>query len=120
LAASSIDGIVEASGALAPTERERAMAKFVLSFRAATDRQADADQEAAWGKWFEQIGASVAEWGHRVGRVSALGSAKSSSDALAGYVVVEADDLSAAVSIAEGCPGLRHGGGVEVGEAVDA
>ena len=87
------------------------MSKFVLSFRAATDRQPDADQETAWTKWFEQIGGSVAAWGHRVGQVRGLGTAKGSSGALAGYLVIEADDFSAAVSIAEGCPGLRYGGG---------
>ena len=65
------------------------MSKFVLSFRAATDRQPDADQETAWTKWFEQIGGSVAEWGHRVGQVRGLGTAKGSSGALAGYLVTK-------------------------------
>jgi hypothetical protein len=96
------------------------MSNFVLSFRGQSDRVVSADEESAWAAWFEQIGGSVADFGHRVGRVSALGSASNAPDALAGYVVIEAADLDAAVSIASGCPGLRHGGGVEVGEAMDA
>ena len=96
------------------------MSNFVLSFRGLSDRTVGADEESAWSAWFQQIGGSVADFGHRVGHVSALGSASNAPDALAGYVVIEAADLAAAVSIASGCPGLRHGGGVEVGEAVDA
>jgi hypothetical protein len=93
------------------------MSNFVLSFRGESDRAVEADEESAWAAWFQEIGSSVADFGHRVGRVSALGSAGNARDTLAGYVVIEADDLDAAVSIAQGCPGLRHGGGVEVGEA---
>ena len=33
-----------------------------------------------------------------------------------GYSLVTADDIEAAVEQAEGCPGLRDGFGVEVGE----
>jgi hypothetical protein len=34
-------------------------------------------------------------------------------------VVVDAADFDAAVEVAKGCPGLSHGGGVEVGEAIE-
>ena len=95
------------------------MSNFVLSFRDQSDRAVGADEQSAWAAWFQQIGGSVADFGHRVGHVSALGSASTARDALAGYVVIEAADLDAAVSIASGCPGLRNGGGVEVGEAMD-
>jgi hypothetical protein len=33
--------------------------------------------------------------------------------------VINADDLDAAVIVAKGCPGLQHGGGVEVGAIID-
>jgi hypothetical protein len=36
--------------------------------------------------------------------------------ALGGYSLIKADDLQAAVALAEGCPVLNEGGGVEVGE----
>ncbi len=97
------------------------MSTFVLSFRGRSDRTASAEEEAAWGQWFQEIGGSVADFGHRVGRVTALGSAASSgtgSDVLTGYVLVNADDLEGAVALAKGCPGLQHDGGVEVGETI--
>jgi hypothetical protein len=95
------------------------MAKFVLSFRGRQGRTVSGDEEAEWGAWFGEIGGSIADFGHRVGRVRALGDGASDKSALAGYVVVTAADLDAAVELANGCPGLRHGGGVEVGEAME-
>lgn len=95
------------------------MSNFVLSFRGQPGRTVGADEEAEWGQWFQKIGDSIVDFGHRVGRMSALGTSRSEGDALAGYVVVAANGLEEAVALAKGCPGLRHGGGVEVGEAVD-
>jgi hypothetical protein len=97
------------------------MSSYVLSFRGRYDRAADAGQEAEWGRWFGEIGGSVTDFGHRVGRATTLGAtgAADSQDVLTGYVVITADDFDAAVAVAKGCPGLKHGGGVEVGEAVE-
>ncbi len=91
------------------------MGKYVFSFRGQPDRKATAEDEAAWGRWFEQIGSSVADFGNRVSEARVVGTGPT-ADTLTGYVVVDADSLEAAVSLAEGCPGLRQGGGVEVGE----
>lgn len=97
------------------------MSTYVLSFRGQNDRPSDPDQEAAWGRWFQEIGSNVVDFGHRVGRVSALGSdATEGGTVLTGYVVISADDLQAAVAVAEGCPALKRGGSLEVGETVDA
>jgi hypothetical protein len=101
---------------------EVSMSNYVLSFRGAPDRTVSAGEEAAWGQWFQEIGGSVADFGHRVGRVSSLGSGgtdRSSQSVLTGYVVITAEDLETAVAVAKGCPGLQHGGSVEVGETVD-
>ena len=94
------------------------MASFVISFRSSLNSRPDASEEAEWQRWFGQLGSTVTEFGHRVGRVKALGGGESRGDALAGYIVIGAEDLDRAVEIAQGCPGLRHGRGVEVGEAV--
>jgi hypothetical protein len=93
------------------------MSNFVFSFRAPGNRRLDAAEEAAWGDWFQKIGANVADFGHRVGDTSPLGNCGSDS-MLGGYVVVTADSLEAAVALANGCPGLQQGGGVEVGATV--
>ncbi len=94
------------------------MAKYVLAFRSHPDRTASADEEAAWGKWFGELGDTVADFGNRVGRAQMLGSASEPGNALSGYVVINADDFDAAVALAQGCPGLRSGGQVEVGETI--
>ena len=94
------------------------MATFVLSFRSQKERAPDAGEGAAWGDWFQRIGASISDPGNRVGRSSALGN-YGPDTALSGYTIVKADDLEAAISLAKGCPGLEHGGGVEVGTIVD-
>ena len=94
------------------------MSQYVLSFRAPKVRPLDTEEEAAWGEWFQQIGAHVAEFGHRVGETSPLGNCGTDT-VLGGYIVLTADNLDAAVTVAEGCPGLRQGGGVEVGTTVD-
>ena len=93
------------------------MATFVLSFRGPEGRNATAEEEAEWGAWFGELGGSVTS-GERVGRVQALGDG-GDGVTLTGYAVVTAANFDAAVDLAKGCPGLRHGGGVEVGETVD-
>jgi hypothetical protein len=37
---------------------------------------------------------------------------------LTGYIVINADDLGAAVQLASGCPGLAHDVSVEVAEVI--
>lgn len=98
------------------------MASYVLSFRSRADRKAGPDEEAAWGKWFGEIGGQITDFGHRVGRATALGREAGSDGgevALSGYVVITADGFDDAVAVAAGCPGLKNGGQVEVGEVVE-
>jgi hypothetical protein len=100
--------------------RRSAMPSYVFSFRTKVDRQLTADQESAWPQWFQEIGASVLDGGHRVVRSQGLGRARSNEDALGGYVIVNADDFASALALARGCPALAQGGGVEVGEVGEA
>jgi hypothetical protein len=93
------------------------VSSFIFSFRGDKDRTLSADEEAAWGQWFGEIGASIADMGSRVGQTSVVGSGRS-ANVLTGYTVITADDLKAATALAEGCPALRQGGGVEVGELI--
>ncbi len=93
------------------------MSNYVLSFRSKSDQAPDPEQEAAWGRWFGEIGASIVDFGNRVGRATTLGETAPST-VLAGYMLIKADSYDAAVALAQGCPGLAHGGAVEVGETV--
>jgi hypothetical protein len=95
------------------------MSNYILVFRVENGRIPNAEQEAAWGQWFGQIGASIVDAGNRVGKATTLGNSAPGT-VLGGYTVIKADDYDAAVAVAEGCPGLKYGGGVEVGEFVPA
>ena len=92
------------------------MSSYVLVFRMPRDANAQPGEEAAWGKWFQELGGTVTDFGHRVGQATTLGAA--SAQQLSGYVVIGADDMEHAALLAKGCPGLQHGGSVEIGEAI--
>jgi hypothetical protein len=98
------------------------MPSYVLSFRGRANRVAGPDEEAAWGKWFGEIGGQITDFGHRLGRVHSLGAGATGDgeEVLTGYVVITADDFDDAAGIAAGCPALKSGGHVEVGETVEA
>lgn len=97
------------------------MSNYVLAFHGHNDHSAGAEEEAAWGRWFQELGGAVVDFGNRVGRATALGAAGANGadgTVLTGYVVIAAEDFESAVALAKGCPGLLHGGGVEIGETV--
>ena len=94
------------------------MSKFAFSFRAPKHRTLNQAEEAAWGEWFGKIRANIADFGSRVGEGRPLGN-HGTDTVLGGYLVINADDLDAAITVAKGCPGLQQGGGVEVGAIVD-
>lgn len=94
--------------------------KCMLVFRGQVGRSLSAEEVAQWPAWFEQIKESIADFGSRVGSVRDVGAGAGRSDVLSGYIVVKADSLEAAATLAGGCPALQQGGSVEVGELVDA
>lgn len=94
--------------------------KYVLSFRGQVGRRLTAEEEARWPTWFEQIKDSIADFGNRVGEVREVGPGAERSDALSGYIIINADTLDSAATLARGCPILQQGGSIEVGELVDA
>jgi hypothetical protein len=97
------------------------MSNYVFSYRRPSNQAPDATQDAAWGRWFGEIGASVVDPGSRVGKVTALGlSDTDDGTVLTGYSIVSVENFEAAVAMAKGCPGLGYGGAVEVGETVPA
>jgi hypothetical protein len=93
------------------------MPKFIFSYRFAKDYDAfaDPDADAAWREFLNtDIAPSVVEPGWPVfERTSVVGEAGPSTQ-LGGYSGVNADNLDAALSMAERCPSLARKGGVEV------
>jgi hypothetical protein len=95
------------------------MGNYVLTFRAPNGRVPTAEEEARWPQWFEKIGGQITDPGNRVGQVRGAGGPER-PDVLAGYIVISAESMDAAVAVAEGCPMLLQGGSVEVGEVIAA
>jgi hypothetical protein len=93
------------------------MPNYVLSFRSNPQGALTANQEPSWYQWFKDIGGSIVEPGNRVGESRTLGNAQGKT-VLAGYSVIAADNLDAAVAVAKGCPGLAQDGAVDVAEII--
>ena len=78
----------------------------------------------AWGAWFGSMGKSVIDGGNPVGKSSTVkpdGSMSHDGGAnpAGGYSLIEAKDLAEAHAKAKGCPLLKHGGSVEIAQAID-
>ena len=104
------------------------MAKYVLAdhggHRMPETEEGMYDLMAAWSAWFSGMGGSLLDGGNPVGAAKTINSDGSVSDGggvnpLAGYSLIEAGSLDAAVDIAKGCPVIGNGGSVEVAEAMD-
>lgn len=99
------------------------MAKFVLAYHGgagmAETEEAMAEVMAAWGAWFEGLGAAVVDGGAPTAESKTVSpdgsvSAGKSADPLGGYSILEATSLDAATEMAKGCPVLTNGGRVDV------
>lgn len=86
---------------------------------------AKAKELAAWGSWFETLGAAVVDVGNPVGRAQTIDSSGAVSEGgganpSSGYSILQADSLDDAVGLAKGCPVIHSGGSVEVAETFRA
>ncbi len=102
------------------------MAKFVLIYSGGGPMpQSEVEREAvmaAWTGWFGGLGSAVVDAGNPFGGSSTVtsgGAADGTSSGVNGYSILDAEDLSAAVEMAKGCPMLFAGGTVEVHEALE-
>lgn len=75
----------------------------------------------AWEYWFTELGSAVADRGHPLGARQTVAPHGRVGDGgeVDGYTLITADDLSAAIEKAKGCPVLADGGTVEVGECLE-
>lgn len=104
------------------------MAKYVLAYhgghRTPETEEGMNNLMAAWSTWFDGMGGSLLDGGNPVGAAKTINSDGSVSDGgganpLAGYSLIEAGSIDAALDIAKGCPVIGNGGSVEVAEATD-
>lgn len=101
------------------------MAKYLFAYKGGGMASTDAEREAAmaeWGAWFGEFGPAIIDCGNpiAVSKVVTSGGVADGggTGAVTGYTLIEADSLDAAAGLADGCPVLKHGGSVEVGETV--
>ena len=96
------------------------MAKYVFSYRVPSDYEPNgAETFAEWQAWLGAMGPSLVDFGEAVADNAAVGEVASGATRLAGYSVVVAADMDAALAIAKGSPALQAGGGVEVGTVME-
>jgi hypothetical protein len=95
------------------------MAQFLFSYRTPADyAPARPDSLSAWAAWFQGMGDQLVDAGQPVRESRQIGDC-GAGQRLAGYTVVTADTVEEALTLAQGCPGLQRGFGVEVGALAD-
>ncbi|MDX6336359.1 MAG: hypothetical protein QOG05_3699 [Streptosporangiaceae bacterium] len=95
------------------------MATFLFSYRMPADYQAGRpDAIANWTAFFKGLGDHVVDQGRPVAETAELGDCGAGTRP-GGYSLISADDLEAAVALAQGCPALAEGAGVQVGVLTD-
>ena len=93
------------------------MAKFILTYRYPSDYETLADPESldAWASFLREIGPNVVDPGWPVFEQPRSVGTTGTTTRLAGYSVIDVDDAESAAALANKCPTLSKGGGVEVG-----
>jgi hypothetical protein len=95
------------------------MATFVFTYRMPPEfTPGKPETLLAWAAWFSDLGDRIIDHGLPTHGATTLGDCGVGS-VPSGYSVVEVENLAAAVALAERCPALAEGGGVQVGAAVD-
>jgi hypothetical protein len=92
------------------------MSNYLFVYRSSEEYRPDPEAIAAWQSWFDEISDSVVDLGNPVfGNRQALGH-DGCETVIRGYSLVSAANVDAAAQLAQGCPLLQRGGGVEIAE----
>jgi hypothetical protein len=94
------------------------MPSYVFTYRQPKDQPLNMDAAQEWFAWFEEIGEHITSQGSAVSNVRQLGNVDG-SQRVSGFTVISARDLDQASQIAEGCPAIGQGFGLEVGELIE-
>jgi hypothetical protein len=100
------------------------MTNFVLLYTGGGMPESEEEQAAvmaAWGAWYEKMGAAIVDGGNPFGaskNVSdkGVGDGPVSSPPITGYTIISADSLVTAVEKVQDHPHLNYGGQVSVHE----
>ncbi len=96
------------------------MPKYIFTYHQPDGyvRGADPEAMAAWRDFFESIAGSFVDPGQPVFTRTAIGETAGGT-VFNGYSVVDAATLEDAAVLAQGCPTLSNGGGVQIGELAE-
>ena len=100
------------------------MTNYVLLYTHSTMPESEEEQAnmmAAWGAWYEKMGAAVVDGGNpfnnsRIVSDSGISDGSASSPAVTGYTIISAQSLDTAVEMVHDHPHLNYGGQVTVYE----
>lgn len=103
------------------------MSEFILAYTGGSGmpetEEEGAKVMAAWGAWYEQLGAAIVDGGAPTGAAKTIAPDGAVTDGsvagLTGYTVLSADSLDEAAALAKGCPILAAGGSIDVYEKID-
>lgn len=94
------------------------MPSYVFTYRQPKEQPLNMDAAQDWFAWFEEIGEHITMPGSAVSTARQLGNVEG-SQRVSGFTVISANDLDHATELAQGCPALRQGYGIEIGEIAE-
>ncbi len=94
------------------------MPNYVFTYRKAKDQPLNMEEADAWFKWFDEIGEHITVPGSAVANSRQVGHVDG-GQSVSGFTVITARDLDHATEIAQGCPAIALGHGLEVGELLE-
>jgi hypothetical protein len=104
------------------------MPKYVLTFHGEmnmedmpTDPEAMEAMAAQWGAWYGTMGEALVDGGAPFSMSTAI-DANGGTDSpaqLTGYTIIDAADMAAATTMAQGCPVIANGHTVQISESID-
>ncbi|HUY60097.1 MAG TPA: hypothetical protein VMV16_10350 [Solirubrobacteraceae bacterium] len=94
------------------------MPSYVFTYRQPKDQPLNMEAADEWFKWFDEIGEHITVPGSAVSTARQLGNVDG-SQRVSGFTVISARDLDHAAELAQGCPAIRQGFGLEVGELLE-
>jgi hypothetical protein len=102
------------------------MPNYLFAYTGGSQPQSEEEGKkvmAAWVAWLGGLGDAAVDPGNPFSGGKTVASDGATKDgaagSLSGYSVVKADDFAAALKLAEGCPQLDAGGGIEVYETLE-
>jgi hypothetical protein len=94
------------------------MPSYVFTYRQPKGQPLNMDAADAWYKWFDELGEHITLPGSAVATSREVGNV-GGDQRISGFTVISARDMDEAVQLAEGCPAIGQGFGLEVGELLE-